>query len=184
MTQQEFIKKFSKEIIISTIGTSLFPSVKMAQAALETGYGKSIQKAGNNMFGIKAYGDKTPYWKGDYINLNTHEYYAGTPDNVNDKFRSYKTITDSIRDHSYFLKNLEHYKPVFLAKNPQEQAKALQNAGYATDPNYANKLIAIMDKHNLYKLDKKKTIMKNTKIALATLTIIFCVMIIIENFNY
>ena len=181
MEPAAFIKKYQDEIIISTYGTSLLPSVKMAQACLETGFGASFIGEAKNLFGIKAAGDYTPYWKGDYVEASTREVFNGSSTVINAKFRKYKSITDSIRDHSYFLTKLDRYKPVLKAKTPEAQAKALQASGYATATNYANSLITIIDNYNLRKLDKRKNIMKTFKLIVAVVVLISALLTIYEN---
>jgi flagellum-specific peptidoglycan hydrolase FlgJ len=156
MTAAEFFKKFGGDFILATNGTRLFPSVKAAQAALETGYGKSTVGGANNMFGIKATGSTTPYWDGSVYNASTKEVANGVTYTTTSGFRAYKTLTDSIRDHSHLLTTLSRYKPVLAATTPEDQARALQSAGYATDPGYAAKLISIINMHGLKELDKKK----------------------------
>ncbi|MDL2309022.1 glucosaminidase domain-containing protein [Bacteroidales bacterium OttesenSCG-928-C03] len=158
MTAQEFIRKYGDEMVIATNGTPLFPSVKMAQAALETGWGKSTVGPANNMFGIKATGANTPYWDGSAYSATTQEVVNGNTYTITDGFRMYKTMSDSIRDHSYLLTTLNRYKPVLTAVTPEDQARALQSCGYATDPNYASKLISIINMNNLKELDKKKAL--------------------------
>ena len=158
MTSQEFIKKYSEPIIFATEGTPLFPSVKMAQAGLESYWGNSTIGEANNLFGIKATGSHTPYWQGDFVKASTYENYGAGNTVVQAKFRAYKTLSDSIRDHSHILLTLSRYERVRTATTPEEQAKALQECGYATDTNYANKLIHLINQHNLKELDKKKTL--------------------------
>lgn len=136
------------------MGTSLFPSVKMAQMALETGWGKSIP--GKNAFGIKAAGKHTPYWKGDVYNAQTKEVIQGNKISIVAGFRAYQSVQDSILDHNYFLKHIGRYRQVFTAGTPEAQAQALQSAGYATDPGYAVKLINLINKYDLKRLDEKK----------------------------
>lgn len=155
MTPQEFISKYGLDFVLATNGTTLFPSVKAAQAALETGWGKSPTK-GLNMFGIKAKGAYTPYWHGEKTAETTREVINGQSITIQDGFRAYASLADSIRDHTYFLQTNSRYNPVFAAKTPEDQARALQAAGYATDPNYASTLISIINKYNLKELDKKK----------------------------
>ena len=156
--EKEFINKYSEPIIFSTTGTPLFPSVKMAQAALETGWGDSTVGAANNLFGIKATGSLTPYWKGDMVNASTPENYGNGNVIIRDNFRAYATVQDSIKDHSHLLLTLSRYAPVRNAKTPEEQARELQRCGYATGANYSDKLISIINQHNLKDLDKKKTL--------------------------
>jgi len=158
MTTSDFIKTYSQPIIEACKGTSLFPSVKLAQAALETGWGKSVIGEANNMFGIKARGAYTPYWKGDFVMKNTQEFTNGAYHTVSEPFRKYKSLADSIKDHTYFLQMNKRYIPVFQAKTPEEQAKALLACGYATDPPYATKLMTIINSNNLISLDQKKNL--------------------------
>lgn len=154
MTPTEFLRTYGSVFSVACLGTGLFPSVKLAQAALESGWGKYT--AGNNMFGIKAAGQHTPYWHGSYVSSRTSEYENGSYVQQTSKFRKYDTIGDSVKDHTYFLQQYRRYKPVFEAKTPEEQAKALQSAGYATDPNYSGKLISIINTYNLKQFDEKK----------------------------
>lgn len=156
MTPSEFFKKYGGDIVSATLGTPLFPSVKAAQAALETGYGKSIPT--NNLFGIKATGAKTPYWNGAGSDQLTREVFNGQTVYINDGFRKYATMADSIRDHSYVLITLRRYKAVREAKTPEAQADALQSCGYATDPMYAASLKSIIKDYSLKELDKKKNL--------------------------
>lgn len=151
---QDFINTYKNAIINACIGTPLFPSVKMAQCILETGWGKSI--VGNNLFGIKGRGSRTPYWDGSIIYADTKENINGTTGTYNEPFRNYKSQEDSVRDHSYLLITLSRYRDVRQAKSAEEQANALQKNGYATDPNYASKLINLINKYNLKTLDEKK----------------------------
>lgn len=156
MTPSEFLSKYGDIFVIACQGTGLFPSVKLAQAALETGWGKSV--VGNNLFGIKASGEKSPYWNGDTVTATTSEYRNGAYVPSVAQFRRYASLGDSIKDHTYFLQQNRRYKNagVFSASNPEEQAQALQRAGYATDSLYASKLINIINSHNLKQYDKKK----------------------------
>ena len=154
MTPQEFITTYKNDIIRACLGTPIFPSVKMAQMALETGWG--AHKVGNNMFGIKATGSHTPYWKGAKIESNTAEYIAGQAGTYKEPFRLYNSIEDSIIDHNHLLIQNTRYATVLAASTPEIQAMALQSAGYATDPNYAQKLKSIINQHNLKELDQTK----------------------------
>lgn len=158
MQPSAFLQKYGELFSIACMGENIFPSVKLAQAALESGWGNHI--IGNNMFGIKASGATSPYWSGNFVSAGTSEYTNGAYTPTTSKFRRYATITDSIKDHTYFLKQNKRYEKagVFSATTPEEQARALQKAGYATDPSYATKLISIINTYNLKKYDKKKTL--------------------------
>lgn len=157
--QEKFISDYSDIVIKATIGTNLLPSVKMAQACLETGYGQYTIASAKNLYGIKARGKHTPFWTGDFVNAETTELITGRGYvKVRADFRKYKSYTDSVRDHSYFLQQYDRYKPVLAAKTAEEQARELQKAGYATAHDYADKLIFIINKYNLKALDEKKNI--------------------------
>jgi flagellum-specific peptidoglycan hydrolase FlgJ len=139
---KEFFKIYSPYITPAATN-GIFPSVKLAQAAIETNYGRSI--VGNNLFGIKKAGGISPYWKG-----NT---FKATDDLPNEDFRAYKTKTASAYDHSWFLANNPRYKAALKATTPEQQARELKAAGYATAPNYDSTIISIIDKYNLKKYD-------------------------------
>jgi flagellum-specific peptidoglycan hydrolase FlgJ len=157
LTQQEKrnrITRYSLAVIDGTIGTTLFPSVAMAQLILETGYMQHV--VGNNLYGIKAAGAKTPYWDGSFVQAGTQEYVDGQPGNYSLKFRKYASELDSVKDRTAFLQTNGRYKNVFTATTPEAQCYELQKGGYATAPQYAATLVSIIKSWNLYELDKKK----------------------------
>ena len=127
--------------------TPLQPAMLLAQAALETGWGKKvINKAdGNsshNLFGIKA----DSRWQGEKANVQTLEYKDGVAKKQNALFRAYDSVEDSIKDYVKFISSSERYaKALDNADDPKKYFQSLQDAGYATDPNYANKIMKIMD---------------------------------------
>jgi flagellum-specific peptidoglycan hydrolase FlgJ len=153
----EFINKHKKDVIEATFNTNLFPSVKMAQMIIESGWGKSTNaKLANNYFGIK----KGVGWTGETIALNTPK----DAKKVNE-FRKYPSVYDSIVDHSSFLiKNGRYEKAgVFKAKTPEEQIKAIANAGYAENKSYPETIISIIESNDLKKLDEEAKKMKPKK---------------------
>lgn len=156
LTPQQFKKEYGDIFVFACKDTNLFPSVKLAQAALETGWGKSTIDSAKNMFGIKASGAYTPYWKGDYVTAMTNEDFGSGQVPVSAKFRKYRTYHDSILDHSYLLNNSPRFAPVRNARTPEEQCMQLQACGYATAKNYASSLIAIINNNQLKEFDKKK----------------------------
>lgn len=150
-----YIAKFGQDAIDGTTGTNLFPSVKMAQAILESNIGKSeLAKLHNNHFGIK----KGIGWKGQIATMKTREVLKGKTVYVDAPFRKYASAVDSFRDHTNFLRNNKTYarNGVFAAATPEAQAHALKAAGYATDPNYAQALINLINGYGLKQLDAKK----------------------------
>ena len=111
------------------------PRIVIAQAALETGWGTSVK--GNNLFGIKSHGTE------DGLMVQTHEVVDGKRIKVRDSFRQYDNYDDSIADYGSFLQQNKRYKPMLQAATLQEQVEALGKSGYATDPEYADKVMAI-----------------------------------------
>lgn len=155
----DFFSNIGSAVVKATSNTPLFPSVAMAQAALESNWGRSLLSSKyNNYFGIKAIGG----WNGDVVNMNTREVYNGTGTTVNAGFRVYPSVEASFKDRTKFLLDNPRYTKagVFTAKTPVDQAKALQKAGYATDPLYAQQIEALIKKYNLTRFDKKKELEK------------------------
>jgi flagellar protein FlgJ len=119
--------------------------VLLAQAALETGWGRSIIKNSNgsnsfNLFNIKA--DKA--WQGKQAQVSTLEFEGGIAKKVNAGFRSYASFQESFHDYVDFIKSNPRYRDALKqAGNGERYLQELQRAGYATDPNYANKVIGI-----------------------------------------
>ncbi|TBR14340.1 MAG: flagellar assembly peptidoglycan hydrolase FlgJ [Lysobacter sp.] len=118
----------------------------VAQAALETGWGRRLIGRGtgevsNNLFGIKASGS----WKGSKINAGTHEYVAGTRHNQRADFRAYTSAADSFADYARLLSGARYAQARGAGEDTHRFASALQQAGYATDPSYANKITAIAE---------------------------------------
>ena len=111
------------------------PRIVMAQAALETGWGKSVK--GNNLFGIKSHG------KGKGLMVMTHEVVDGDRVKLKDSLRAYDSYDDSISDYGEFLRENKRYKPMLEADTLDEQIMALGKSGYATDPEYAKKIADI-----------------------------------------
>jgi flagellum-specific peptidoglycan hydrolase FlgJ len=112
--------------------------IVLAQAALESGWGKSVK--GNGLMGIKSHGEE-----GD-VDVVTHEVVNGKRVKITDSFRQYDSPEDSIRGYGKFLKANSRYKHFLRAgaENEDAQLSALQSSGYATDPMYSQKLKTIM----------------------------------------
>lgn len=133
----------------------LFPSVIIAQAGLESGWGESsLAKTYNNHFGMKK-GSGTNWggWTGQTVWLPTKEYIGGKMQTVNREFRVYPSFQASIADHNGLFFKLSRYKDVLTAKTPYEQVVAIKNGGYATDPGYVNKLMNLINENNLTRFD-------------------------------
>ena len=129
--------------------TKIPASVTIAQAALESGWG--TKAPGNNLFGIKA--DKS--WTGPVVEFKTHEVVKGKSVPVTAKFRAYATWSECLVDRGKFLLTNKRYAPAFLHSDNAEQfTLAIAAAGYATDPNYAAKVIATIRARKLADFDK------------------------------
>lgn len=113
----------------------------VAQAALETGWGRSeIRRAdgtsSHNLFGIKAGGN----WSGAVVEAATTEYVSGVAERRIERFRAYGSYAESFRDYAQLLRESPRYAGVLGSSDAAGFARGLQRAGYATDPDYAAKL--------------------------------------------
>lgn len=123
--------------------TGIPASITLAQAALESSWGS--RAPGNNLFGIKA--DRG--WTGPTVDVPTHEVINGKRLAITCPFRRYSSYAESMLDHAQFLLKNQRYAPCFKEVDGKGWARQLQACGYATDPDYANKLIDIMRGRNL-----------------------------------
>ncbi|TAL59734.1 MAG: flagellar assembly peptidoglycan hydrolase FlgJ [Legionella sp.] len=129
----------------------LDPKVLMAQAALETGWGKFVTKdkdgtSSNNLFNIKTGADKTH----DSVQVKTTEYIANTPLKVNDSFRKYPSLEHSFHDYISLIKGNDRYQHALAStSNPIAYVNELNKAGYATDPRYGSKILSIYNSDEL-----------------------------------
>jgi len=148
--EEQFINQLSPHAREMQSEYGVLPSVTIAQAILESNWGRSeLAQEDNNYYGIKG-------------NENTNEYatreYTDQWVEINASFRSYDSPADSMADYSRLLANgtawdKNHYNGVVEADNYKEAAYALQEAGYATDPGYAEKVISLVEKYNLNQYD-------------------------------
>jgi peptidoglycan hydrolase FlgJ len=127
--------------------TGINPRVMVAQAALETGWGRHMIEGQSgspsfNLFGIKA----DQRWAGDSVNIATTEFREGVPMSERASFRAYPDYESSFRDYVSFLESNPRYRDVLAAADDPEQfTDRLQEAGYATDPNYGEKIRRILN---------------------------------------
>lgn len=127
----------------------VLPSLTLAQAILETGWGKS--RIGNNIFGIKAGSN----WTGKTQNCLTGEQNAdGSRYQIYADFRDYDSVSDSITDHAELLTN-DRYKPVIAATNYKDACVAVRECGYATSLDYSKNLISLVEQYGLDQWDPK-----------------------------
>lgn len=129
--------------------TGIPASVTLAQAALETGWGASSIGDAKNLFGIKGTGPAGS------IRVSTQEFVNGRMVTIKDNFRKYNSWQESIEDHGRLLQNSRYGYALKYNKDPNRYAQEIHQAGYATDPNYATKLISIMKSNNFYQYDVK-----------------------------
>lgn len=125
-------------------------SFTLAQAALESSWGS--RAPGNNLFGVKA--DKA--WRGATVDVPTHEVVGGKSIPVTCKFRAYADWAACVADHAAFLKANPRYAACFRETTGERWARAVAAAGYATDPQYADKMIATIRARNLARFDQVK----------------------------
>lgn len=149
MDKTEFIRLILPGAMEGYKKYGILPSLTIAQAILESDWGTRM--VDNNVFGIKA----TPSWKGKTAEAWTREYVDGKLKEVKASFRVYDKIEDGIEDHIELIGNASRYETVRNAKNYKDAALAVEKAGYATDPAYAEKLIEIIEKNNLTQYDEQ-----------------------------
>jgi flagellum-specific peptidoglycan hydrolase FlgJ len=147
MTPAEFFKNYSREAQATQIKFGVPAGITLAQAALESGYGSNA--IGNNFFGIKD--QVNDEWNGNNINADTTEFINGKFVTVSSNFRKYDNAKQSFYDHARFLKKNSLYRNLFKINLNDYRAWAnqLQADKYATGPNYANKLITLIEGYNL-----------------------------------
>lgn len=153
ITTAEFIKQVAPAAQREQKKYHIPASITIAQAGLESEWGRSKLAAKyNNLFGIKANSKK------NRVRMYTTENVNGKSVKVKQYFQTYQSWSASIKAHTLLIvngtaDNHSRFKAVTTAKNYREAAHALQQGGYATDPDYANKLIYAIKKYHLYKYD-------------------------------
>ena len=151
LKQDDFVRAVAQLALIEKQRSNIPASITAAQAILESDWGRApLARSGNNYFGIKC---KT-YWKGRTI-MHPDDDYDAAGNRIPSCFRAYANVEESFRDHSDFLRNSERYAVLFSYEVSDYKAWAhgLRACGYATDRNYAHKLIALIERLELYALD-------------------------------
>lgn len=160
-TGKSFLESIKAGAIRSWHEHKVLPSLVGAQAALESGWGQSgLAKNGKNLFGIKAGSDIPSTKKGKYP---TKEFIDGKWIEVEAYFRHYDNWSESVADHGAFFTSTDfrkdNYKAVIGEKDYKKAVAAIlqpiAKSSYATDPNYASKIIDIIEKNNLQAWDKE-----------------------------
>lgn len=145
--KENFLSKLGPVFQAEARRAGLLPSIVMAQAALETGWGKSTISGANNLFGVKWTGS------GPFVEARTGEHVGGKRITTTARFRAYSDYNASVRDYIDNVMSLDRYSAVRNASSYREAARALQAGGYATNPNYASLLINIIEQNRLYLYD-------------------------------
>ena len=154
-SHQQFIERLVPHAQELQDGYGVLPSIILGQAILESNWGKStLASKYNNLFGIKAYGDQKK------VSLETKEFVNEEWITIQGDFKVYDSWEQSMDDHTQlFVQGVDWnpalYEKVITATNYQEAAQALQDAGYATDPGYAQKIIHVIETYQLNQYDRR-----------------------------
>lgn len=143
---KDFVNRVWPHAVQASKATGIPPQFLVAHSALESGWGKSELKNSDgsssfNLFGIKA----GKGWTGATVDAKTTEYVDGEPRQVVERFRAYGSYEESFRDYAALLRGNPRYGDVIGSQDGMEFARRLQQAGYATDPMYADKLSRIIN---------------------------------------
>lgn len=146
--QQAFIQSVAQGAIDGWNQYRVLPSVTVAQAIVESGWGRSgLATNAHNLFGIKG------SYNGNSVTMRTREVYGGRSVYVNANFRKYANNSESVADHGRFLAVNRRYANLLGDTNYVSVANKLRQDGYATDPSYARTLIRFVQNYNLNQLD-------------------------------
>lgn len=148
---QAFVEQLWPAASKAAAELGLDPQALLAQAAVETGWGQHVIHHGNgdsanNLFGIKA----NAQWDGQSATVNTIEFDGSTASQQRASFRAYDSLEQGFADYVQFIRGQERYRDaVEQASDPKAYFNALQEAGYATDPKYADKVMAVYNSDSL-----------------------------------
>lgn len=154
MTKEIFIEKIAKYVCkYAPDYDILCPSAVIAQAILESGWGESaLASRYHNYFGLKC----GTLWNGKNVNMETHEEYRpGTLSTITDNFRVYGSMEDGVKGYFEFIQ-LPRYNNLKLVKDPYEYLKLIAEDGFATNSNYAQSCISLVDGFDLRTYDPKE----------------------------
>ncbi|MFV9352334.1 glycoside hydrolase family 73 protein [Enterobacter cloacae] len=144
LTKQQFTDAVYETALKEQEKSGIPAAITTAQAIDESGYGRKVPVDLNNktysfnLFGIKAKSGQ------EFVEIWTTEHINGSNIKIKDKFAAYNSFEESIADRTRFLTENKRYASLFESYDPEKWAHGLQDKGYATDPNYASKLISIM----------------------------------------
>lgn len=146
-TPEEFVRKLWEPAVRAGKALNVAPEVLVAQSALETGWGQKVIRredgsSSYNLFGIKA----DSRWAGESATVSTLEYEEGVARKEQAAFRAYDSLEQTFDDYVHFLQNNPRYGDALRnAGDSRAFVQGLQDAGYATDPRYADKVMAIVE---------------------------------------
>ncbi|WP_270641399.1 LysM peptidoglycan-binding domain-containing protein [Limosilactobacillus fermentum] len=147
-SQQAFIESVAEGAIEGWNEYGVLPSITVAQAILESGWGSStLSTQAHNLFGIKG------SYNGNYVTMSTREVINGQSVYVNAAFRAYANNSESVEDHGNFLYSNSRYSNLLGDTSYTDVAQKLSQDGYATDPYYSSSLISLVKTYNLTQLD-------------------------------
>ena len=153
-TAKRYVLNFKDDAIKEMLTYNIPASITLAQGMLESNFGTSdLALNANNHFGIKCHEE----WDGPT--------YIKTDDEKDECFRKYSNVLDSYTDHSLFLKSRARYAQLFELDHADYKgwAKGLKEAGYATDPKYAQRLLELIETYELFKYDVSQETSKEVK---------------------
>ena len=149
MTKKEFIEFVGKNAQRAMAATGVPASVTVAQAILETGWGKHTIGEARNLFGIRGRGPLGS------VRARTREHIKGRDVFIEADFAKYESFEQSVTEHArFFLRNRRYARALQFKNDPDVFAREIHKAGYATDPRYADVLIKYMRDYNLYRFDQ------------------------------
>ena len=156
--QKVFIQRVGILAVASMKRTGVLASLTIAQAILETGWGRSpVMMQANALFGVKAtrgISDSSMNWKGRVYSTRTKECYDGVNfTTITDLFRAYDSWDDSVADHANVLMGTR-YNAILGVTDYKMVCEIVHKSGYATDPNYAAMLIKLIEQNRLYEYDR------------------------------
>ena len=145
-SSKAFVNRVWPHAVEASRSTGVPPQFLVAHSALESGWGRAeIRRADGsssfNLFGIKAGNG----WSGQTVEAITTEYVNGQPQQMVERFRAYGSYEEAFRDYASLLRNSSRFSAVIGSQDGTEFARRLQQAGYATDPMYADKLSRIIN---------------------------------------
>lgn len=154
MTPQDFLDALVPAARATHRATGVPASFTLAQAAQESGWGASkLAQQGFNLFGVKA--DRA--WTGLTVEMNTREVLNGKSVMVPARWRKYASWAECMTDHVEFFRRNKRYAACFKETTGPGWCKAVAAAGYSTDPDYADKLQALIRGRNLTRFDQLET---------------------------